>query len=381
MESGKIMFSSKKKYLAFFLSLILVLTLVVGCGDDDELEETGYTFRPEEDYPVRDFSDVNAVYLGTIDEEGEVEDSYTLEQEEPGKWTGDFTLDEGTEYVLFYDKDDDPLFFDNLATIPTAADSNLIAGLEDETEVIGSLDWAADFDDAVLTYNQALRISDSAEEIGDVFVDEADADWNGESIEIDLLADSLADRSVIRWSTAYFHQYQDEFTVEGSIVVDNKGDWEEYYTLNYDTEQGWLITDFETRDANVVTVTEIEAGEEYKLEFDLAKAIANNRDFEAEVDDYEYIVLTGEFNGWKRDETGDYEYSFEEQEDDIWELIISSDSDLIDDDKDEAEEFKVLGITEDADFVEDEGFHYAPSGFGTERSLSDWVEITKEITD
>ena len=345
------MFSSKKKYLAFFLSLILVLTLLVGCGDDDELEETGYTFRPEEDYPIRDFSDVNFVYIETASGE-----EYDLEQEEPGKWTGDFTLDDGTEYFINYNKD-----YTN-HSIPILSGNYLIAGEENEAGVKGSFDWAADYDNVVLLFEGLIGISDESNNPKGFYHNDAEITVNGAKRNIDDIADDFADRNIEdHWYNLEYH-YQESFEVEATVYVEELK--KEEYELVYENGE-WLIKELDSYIMDYLKVSE--ENEVYNIELNIETAIDKNKDFsDYELSDFEKVVLMGNFNDWEEDENIDYDYSSEVDNDSKVTITINDEDDIY---KLNSNSFKIAAVAEDGEFC------YVPSGFGGQRILSRWERI------
>jgi len=107
----------------------------------------------------------------------------------------------------------------------------------------------------------------------------------------------------------------------------------------------------------------------YTVTFNLESAISSEDDFEdMEADDYERVILFGEMNDdWTEEVVGeDYRYELEDVEDNKWEITVSAD-------ELKNNKWKVVAITEDDEF------HYAPSGHGDEKNLSDWADATGEI--
>jgi len=144
---------------------------------------------------------------------------------------------------------------------------------------------------------------------------------------------------------------------------------EERYTLTYQSDsESWKTSKFISVDGQTFSVSEQNG--EYTIKFDLQKAINRNADFaDAAVNDYERVVLAGEFNEWAKDPDYDYQHVLtDDNNDDVWQLTISDQKKI---DELNNSPFKVVGITTEGEV------HYAPSGMGGEQTLDKWLEFSK----
>ena len=174
-------------------------------------------------------------------------------------------------------------------------------------------------------------------------------------------------RKVEQWSLQLNFSYQDHLWVKGSISTSDYGVKQEKYRITYKNDE-WKFVEVITNESNPFIV-KAESDGSYTITLDVEAAIDNNLNFgDNNPDDYDKIVLTGEFNDWTKDPNEDYKYKLTGGDgDNVWKLQISNQANI---DELEANKFKVIAFTKDGDV------DWAPPGIETEQYLSDWVEIT-----